>query len=125
MPIYLAFIYFLHPLLGALTFAGAFVLTVLTVVSEIMTKQLSVSTRKAAMVRNTIADSNARNADVLKAMGFADRAVSRFNEANGEHLELQTRTNDITRHICCRVAGAAHAAAVGGAWSGCLSHDQG
>jgi PrtD family type I secretion system ABC transporter len=96
MPIYLAFIYFLHPLLGALTFAGAFVLTVLTVVSEVMTKQLSVSTRKAAMVRNTIADSNARNADVLKAMGFADRAVSRFNDANGEHLELQTRANDIT-----------------------------
>ncbi len=96
MPIYLAFIYFLHPLLGALTFAGAFVLTVLTVVSEIMTKHLSVSTRKAAMVRNTIADSNARNAEVLKAMGFADRAVGRFNDANGEHLELQTRTNDIT-----------------------------
>jgi PrtD family type I secretion system ABC transporter len=96
MPIYLAFIYFLHPLLGALTFAGAFVLTVLTVVSEVMTKHLSVSTRKAAMVRNTIADCNARNADVLKAMGFADRAVSRFNDANGEHLELQTRANDIT-----------------------------
>ena len=38
MPIYLVFIYFLHPLLGALTFAGAFVLTVLTIVSEIMTQ---------------------------------------------------------------------------------------
>ena len=96
MPIYLVFIYFLHPMLGALTFAGAFVLTVLTVVSEIMTKRLSVSTRKAAMARNTIADSNARNAEVLKAMGFAGRAVRRFNEANGEHLELQTKANDIT-----------------------------
>ncbi|KZD20426.1 type I secretion system permease/ATPase [Tardiphaga robiniae] len=96
MPIYLAFIYFLHPSLGALTFAGAFVLTVLTVVSEILTKRLSLSTRKAAIVRNTIADSNARNADVLKAMGFAGRAVGRFNDANGEHLELQTKANDIT-----------------------------
>lgn len=96
MPIYLAFIYYLHPLLGALTFAGAFVLTVLTIVSEVMTKRLSVSTRKAAMTRNSIADSNARNADVLKAMGFAGRAVSRFNDANGEHLELQTKANDIT-----------------------------
>ncbi|MHB0767827.1 type I secretion system permease/ATPase [Bradyrhizobium sp. 5.13L] len=96
MPIYLVFIYLLHPLLGALTFAGAFILTVLTVVSEIMTKHLSVSARKAAMVRNTIADSNARNADVIKAMGFANRAVNRFHAANGEHLELQTRTNDIT-----------------------------
>ena len=96
MPIYLIFIYLLHPMLGALTLAGAFVLTVLTVVSEIMTKRLSVSTRKAAMARNTIADSNARSAEVLKAMGFAGRAVKRFNDANREHLELQTKANDIT-----------------------------
>src|ERR1700709_2436089 len=46
IPIYLAFVYFLHPLIGALTFAGAFVLTVLTIVSEILTKRLSLSTRK-------------------------------------------------------------------------------
>src|SRR6185503_5593851 len=60
MPIYLAFIYFLHPMLGALTFGGALVLVVLTVVSEIMTRRLTVSTRKAAMERNGIADCNAR-----------------------------------------------------------------
>src|SRR5215212_9794856 len=99
MPIYLAFVYFLHPLLGALTFGGAFILTVLTVVSEIMTKRLHASTRAAALARNTIADSNARNADVLKAMGFASRAVSRFNEANSEHLQLQTKANDISGTI--------------------------
>ncbi|QUS38258.1 type I secretion system permease/ATPase [Tardiphaga alba] len=96
MPIYLVFVYVLHPLLGALTIAGAVVLTIMTVVSEVMTKNLSVSTRKAALARNTIADCNARNAEVLKAMGFAGRAVGRFNEANGEHLELQTKANDIT-----------------------------
>jgi PrtD family type I secretion system ABC transporter len=96
MPIYLAFIYFLHPLLGALTFAGAFVLIVLTVASEIMTKRLHASTRKAAIIRNTIADSNARNAEVIKAMGFSGRAVDRFNDANGEHLDLQTKANDIS-----------------------------
>lgn len=99
MPIYLAFVYFLHPLLGALTLAGAFVLTVLTVISEILTKRLHASTRSAAIARNTIADSNARNAEVLKAMGFAARAVKRFNEANGEHLELQTKANDISGTI--------------------------
>src|SRR6478609_9454711 len=96
MPVYLAFIYFLHPMLGALTFAGALVLVALTVVSEVMTRRLIVSTRKAAMERNGIADCNARNAEVLKAMGFAGRAVARFNEANAEHLDLQTRANDIT-----------------------------
>jgi PrtD family type I secretion system ABC transporter len=96
MPVYLVFIYLLHPVLGALTFAGAFALTVLTVVSEIMTKRLHSSTRQAAITRNSIADSNTRNAEVIKAMGFSGRAVDRFNDANGDHLELQTRANDIS-----------------------------
>jgi ATP-binding cassette subfamily C protein len=96
MPIFLAFIYFIHPWLGALTIAGAFVLTILTILSEILTKRLSGQTRKAAIARNTIADSNARNAEVIKAMSFGDRAVARFGEANAEHLRLQTSTNDIS-----------------------------
>jgi ATP-binding cassette subfamily C protein len=54
------------------------------------------ATQQAVVARNAIADSNARNADVLKAMGFAARAVDRYRLANNEHLELQTRTTDIT-----------------------------
>ncbi len=88
IPLYLAFVYFLHPWLGALTFAGAFLLTLLTVLSEVLTRRLNGTTRQAAIVRNTIADSNARNAEVLKAMGFAGRAVERFDGANREHLAV-------------------------------------
>ena len=40
MPLYLVFVYMLHPMLGALTFAGAFVLTLLTIVTELMTRRL-------------------------------------------------------------------------------------
>jgi ATP-binding cassette subfamily C protein len=94
IPLYLAFVYFLHPWLGALTFGGAFVLAMLTVISEILAREINVTTRQAAITRNTIADSNARNAEVLKAMGFAGRAVERFNQANREHLVLQTQSND-------------------------------
>jgi ATP-binding cassette subfamily C protein len=96
MPLYLAFIYLLHPLLGALTFAGAFVLTLLTIITEIMTRRLSSATHQAVIERNAVADSNARNAEILKAMGMAKRAVTRFERANSEHLQLQTKTNDIS-----------------------------
>jgi PrtD family type I secretion system ABC transporter len=96
MPLYLAFVYFLHPLLGALVLGGAVVLTLLTVATEIMTRRLAGSTHQAAIERNAIADSNARNAEILKAMGMAKRAVARFDKANAEHLSLQTRTNDIS-----------------------------
>ena len=86
----------MHPYLGALTLGGAFVLTLLTIATEIMTRRWNSATHQAIVARNTIADSNARNADILKAMGFAGRAIARFERANAEHLNVQTRTNDIS-----------------------------
>ena len=96
MPVFLVFVFILHPLLGALTFGGAFLLTMMTIATELLTRRLSAATYKAAIARNLVADSNARNSDVLKAMGFAGRAIGRFNAANEDHLELHTRTNDIS-----------------------------
>lgn len=96
VPVFLLFIYVLHPYLGALTIGGAVVLTLMTILAEVLTRRLSKSTQQAVVARNAIADSNARNAEILKAMGFAGRAVARFNAANEEHLELQTRANDIS-----------------------------
>jgi PrtD family type I secretion system ABC transporter len=96
IPLYLGFVYILHPYLGMITLAGATVLAVLTIATELLTRRLSGATQNAVIVRNAIADSNARNAEILKAMGFAGRAVSRFNRANDQHLELQTETTDIS-----------------------------
>lgn len=96
MPLYLVFVYLLHPMLGALTLGGAFILVCLTVATELMTRRLAGASHQSAIARNAIADSNARNADILCAMGFAHRAIARFTEANAQHLQLQTRTNDIS-----------------------------
>ena len=96
MPVFLAFVYFLHPTLGALTIAGAFVLATLAIATELRARSASNATTVATIERNAIADSNARNAEVLKAMGFASRAVARFAKANERHLQLQTQTTDIT-----------------------------
>ncbi len=96
MPLYLIFVYLLHPLLGALTIAGAFVLSLLAIATELLTRRLSSATYRAVIARNAIADSNARSAEILKAMGFASRAVTRFTRANSEHLALQTKAYDIS-----------------------------
>ena len=95
VPLYILFVYFLHPLLGALTLGGAVVLTLLTVWTELKSRKLASAAQQAHLARNAIADSNARNADILKAMGFAGRAVTRFNAANQDHLTLQTRASDV------------------------------
>ena len=95
MPLYLAFVYYLHPWLGVLCIAGALVLTALTIIAEILTKRYSGTTQRAAIARAAMADSHARNADIIHAMGFSHHAVARYEKINGEHLALQTKTNDV------------------------------
>ncbi len=96
VPLFLIFVYLLHPLLGALTIAGAFVLTCIAITTELMTRAHAGAAHQAAITRNAIADSNTRNSEILKAMGFAGQAVKRFHKANDKHLTLQTRTSDIS-----------------------------
>jgi PrtD family type I secretion system ABC transporter len=96
MPVFLIFIYALHPMLGLLTLGGAIVLACLTIATEMLTRRSSREMNKAALTRNTLADGHAANAEILKAMGFTGRAVERFEEANKAHLALQTKTSDIT-----------------------------
>ena len=96
MPLYFAFVYFLHPWLGLMIFAGAIVLGALTMLTEVMTRRLAQKSQEASLERMSIIDSHARNADVLKAMGIGGRAIDRFNEANAKHLKIQTKANDIS-----------------------------
>lgn len=96
VPIFLVFVYFLHPLLGAVTLGGAVVLALLTVLAELKSRDLAKSAQKALVLRNTIAESNTRNSESLIAMGATGRAVERFAQANRQHLDLQTHASDIT-----------------------------
>ncbi len=96
MPLYLAFVYLLHPWLGILTFGGALVLTLLTVLTEVLTHGKAGPVQQSAVARQAMSDSHARNSDVIRAMGFAGRAVQRFEKLNAEHLKLQTGMSDVT-----------------------------
>lgn len=95
IPVYLAFVWLLHPMLGMLTLGGALVLAALTVLTEVLTRRHAQSMIRASVTRSAVMDSNARNSDILHAMGMTSRAISRFEKANDRHLDHQTRTSDI------------------------------
>ena len=95
IPVYLVFVWLLHPVLGMLTLGGALVLAILTVLTEVLTRRHAQSMIRASVTRSAVMDSNARNSDILHAMGMTSRAVSRFEKANDRHLDHQTRTSDI------------------------------
>src|SRR6056297_1459200 len=97
MPIFIAFVFILHPYLGALTIAGAGLLALLTILTEFLTRRSNADISRAAAARSSVAEANARNADVIRAMGFSGKAVKLFRDANEEHLRLEAGSGDITR----------------------------
>ena len=96
MPLFVVFVYFLHPWLGLVTIGGAVVLVCLTLAAEVLSRRASREMQAAQVRRSKLAEANALNADILKAMGFGGRALDRFGEANRNHLRLQMRTSDIS-----------------------------
>ncbi len=99
IPVYLAFVFFLHAQLGTLAVAGLAFLIALTAISDRPTQRLQRQARKTDAARRNFATAHARNAEVLQAMGLHKRAGERFENANNNHLDLQTRSGDITGTI--------------------------
>lgn len=96
MPLYIGFVYLLHPWLGILTIGGALILTMLTLLTEYLMKKRGAEAQKAAVTRASIVEAHARNAEVIRALGMTGRAMERFDKANREHLDLQTKNNGVT-----------------------------
>ncbi len=95
IPVYLVFVWLLHPMLGMLTLGGAAFLACLTLAAELLSRRHAKEMTRAAIQRNNVSDNHVRNGDILYAMGMTDRAVDRFEGANRRHLDTQTATSDI------------------------------
>jgi ATP-binding cassette subfamily C protein len=95
MPLYLAFVYLLHPLLGLMCLSGMLLLVLLTFLTERLSRNEVQASARADAARKAIADANTRNAEALQAMGFAGRAVNRFEKVNQSYLVLQTKASDM------------------------------
>ncbi len=95
IPVYLVFVWLLHPMLGMLTLGGALFLACLTIAAELLSRRHAKEMTRAAIQRNNVSDNHVRNGDILYSMGMTDRAIDRFESANRRHLDTQTATSDI------------------------------
>ncbi len=96
MPLYIVFVFLLHPLLGWVTLGGASLLILLTLLTERTTRATSEGLLRSSSRRYTVAAASTRNSEVLRAMGFGHRAMRRFAEASTEHSAAQERLGDLT-----------------------------
>lgn len=81
VPLYLALIFMLHPMLGWIALGGAVVIFALTLLNEALTARAVREAGVAAMQGQRRAEAVARNAEVIDSMGMMPNLVARWREA--------------------------------------------
>ncbi|MCG7394810.1 type I secretion system permease/ATPase [Microvirga sp. ACRRW] len=95
MPLYLFICFAFHPWIGAVALGGACLLVVITLLTELLTREASKAAVGAALIRNGISEGAHRNAEVVHAMGMAQWIGQRWSDANARYLSYQQRTSDV------------------------------
>jgi ATP-binding cassette subfamily C protein len=95
IPLYLAICFAFHPLIGFTALAGAIILVVLTLLTEILMRAPTAAATEAAVVRSGLAEASRRNAEALVAMGMASRIAARWSEANRQYMRSQREASDL------------------------------
>jgi len=95
VPFYLFVVFLLHPWLGLLSLGGMAALAAIAIATERSMKRHSLEFSHAAAKRHEAAESSRRHVEVLKAMGFADRAAHRFFRESGAMFRAHLRIADI------------------------------
>ena len=95
LPLYMGFVFLLHPVLGIVTTASAVIMFALALTSERLVRQPSSGATSASGERYGLAQAAERNAEVIRAMGFGDNLKRRFMAANERHLVAQESLSDV------------------------------
>ena len=95
LPLYLAICFGFHFWIGITALAGALVLVALTLLTELLSRKpiRSAGTQSAARMR--FAETSRRNAEVLTAMGMADRLCDRWVGISRDLMAHQRGANDV------------------------------
>jgi ATP-binding cassette, subfamily C, type I secretion system permease/ATPase len=94
VPLFIGVNWLLHPWLGMLSAAGAVLLFLLAIVSEIATRRPLREAGEAARSAQTQAEMSVRNAEAIEAMGMLPALVRRWQQTGDEATRLQARSSD-------------------------------
>lgn len=95
IPLYLGFVFLLHPMLGVITAAGAAVMLIMTLITERMIRKPSSANASTTAERYGMIQACERNAEVIRAMGLGPNLTRRFTAVNQRNIGTQERLGDI------------------------------
>jgi ATP-binding cassette, subfamily C, bacterial PrsD len=95
LPIYLGVCFLFHTYIGLTALAGAVILVILTIVTEVQTRPPTRSATQFAMARNALLDASRRNAEAITAMGMVGRIARRWGDLNRNYVASTGRASDV------------------------------
>ena len=95
IPLYLGLCFAFHVWIGVAALVGAAVLVVVTLATELLMRSPTKAAAGFATTRIALAEAGRRNAEVMQAMGMAERMAARWGEANRAYLAAHQRASDV------------------------------
>jgi ATP-binding cassette, subfamily C, type I secretion system permease/ATPase len=96
MPLYIAVIFILHPILGIFAIIGALLLLTLGIINEFLSKTLLIKANKQAIINQKTIDLVMRNVEVLQAMGMTNNIIKKWKTHHLPVISLQEQSSDRT-----------------------------
>ncbi len=93
-PLYLIVIFLFDWVLGVFAVVGTVILVALAVANEMVSRKPLAEANGMAVVANTLATNNLRNAEVIEAMGMLPNLMARWFKLHGRFLLLQAEASE-------------------------------
>jgi ATP-binding cassette subfamily C protein len=99
LPIYLALVFLLHPLLGLVATVGALVLAGFAALTELRSRQPAEESSRSAASRQAFLETARRNSELIQALGLSRRMQARWHEQSEELAGAQGLAQAVTRGL--------------------------
>lgn len=99
MPIFLIVAFVMHPVFGYLIFIGGLVIVLLSVTTELRTRNPAIASTISAAARHAIAEASFRNAEALRAMGMTRAFAKTFTDTHARHAAHNLDASDAASGI--------------------------
>jgi ATP-binding cassette, subfamily C, type I secretion system permease/ATPase len=94
IPVYLGICFAFHFLIGLTAAIGAFILVIITLLTEGFALKPTKTTRNLAQSRTALLESSRRNSEALIAMGMLGRLSNSWSKINQDYLSSNRRVSD-------------------------------
>ncbi|WP_154124535.1 type I secretion system permease/ATPase [Grimontia hollisae] len=92
-PVFLGFVFLLHPMLGIIATVGALILFSIAILNDITTRAAHKKANESSILAMQQAESAARNADAIEAMGIMPNFIKHWTSLNNDSIQGQVAAN--------------------------------